>query len=361
MPRNRVRIGIEKTLISRAPSARAGRACRWRSSGIASSTHELPRRPGARVLVADPVARLVEVERRRRRTRPPGCPTPRRGRRAPRPPSTAGCSRSRAATAGAGTLTPPLTTTSSTRPSTCSRPSSSSRPASEVQEPAVDQHLGGQLRVAVVPVEERRPGDPDPAVGVDRDRHPVQRRSRRRRSRRRSRPSRTSPPPARPPPRPRARAAPGRSGRRRAAPCAKLRSASASAVVEQPVQLGRHQRDERRRRRARLARTTRGPRAAPARARRPATGRPPARPRRTTAAAPAASGRPAEPALGRRDRGQHRARGRAAPASARRSSPDVSTTSGSASRPSSQPRRSTTTSPYRPERRLLTVVTRPER
>ena len=34
---------------------------------------------------------------------------------------TAGCSRSRRATAGAGTLTPPLTTTSSSRPSTCRR------------------------------------------------------------------------------------------------------------------------------------------------------------------------------------------------------------------------------------------------
>ena len=96
---------------------------------------DLARRPRPRVRGGDPVAQpsCRRGRRARPRRRRAGCPTPRRARRSPPPSSTSGWARSRAATAGPGTLTPPLTTTSSTRPSTCSRPSSSIAPASEVR------------------------------------------------------------------------------------------------------------------------------------------------------------------------------------------------------------------------------------
>ena len=42
-------------------------------------------------------------------------------------------------------------------------------------EPPVHQRLRRQPGVAVVPVEEHRPGEPDPPVGAQRDRHPVER------------------------------------------------------------------------------------------------------------------------------------------------------------------------------------------
>ena len=84
-----------------------------------------------------PVARVVEGEGldrldQRTTTATTRLPHSGSGRPTTSAAATAGCSRSRAATAAAGTFTPPLTTMSSTRPSTLSRPSSSSRPASEV-------------------------------------------------------------------------------------------------------------------------------------------------------------------------------------------------------------------------------------
>ena len=249
MPRNRVRIGmrrhhhaeppqrdpVELAVGAAAGSRRAATSCRGaHERGCASPTQSRA---------------SSSVERRRRRTRPPACPTPRRVRRAPRPPSTAGCSRSRAATAGAGTLTPPLTTMSSTRPSTCSRPSSSSRPASEVRNQPSTSTSRGQLRVAVVPVEEhraRRSGSVRRRRWPDRD--PVQRdpvvdaaaRGLRRAVRRHH---------AHPGVGRARRGAPGRSGRRRAAPCGSVRSASTSASSSSRCSWVGHQGDERRPRR----------------------------------------------------------------------------------------------------------------
>ncbi len=43
------------------------------------------------------------------------------------------------------------------------------------QEPTVDEHLGGPLGLPVVPLEERRPADPDPTVAVERERDAVER------------------------------------------------------------------------------------------------------------------------------------------------------------------------------------------
>ena len=270
--------------------------------------------------LGDPVARLVE-----RRSAPTTNATTRLPHSSSGTPTTsassmAGCSRSRAATAGRGTFTPPLTTTSSIRPSTCSRPSSSSRPASEVRNQPSTSDLGRQRRVAVVPLEQGRPADPDPAAGADRERDAVQRvavvdaaaRGLGRAVRRDHVHARR--------PRP-ARAAPGRSGRRRAARCGRRAARRASRVVEQPVQLGRHQRHEPGVPRRPRPRPSRAPRAAAARGRRPASGRSPAPPRRTTPAAPAATARAAQPARRRRHRREHGAGARAPPASARRSSP----------------------------------------
>ena len=90
---------------------------------------------------------------------------------------------------------------------------------------------------------------------------------------------------------------------------------AAGAAGSAPARRTRARRDRRRP-------TSRAPRAAPARARRPASGRPPARPRRTTPAARAATG-PDPPS--RRsvacDRGEHRPPREHHPLRARRSSP----------------------------------------
>ena len=123
-----------------------------------------------------------------RRRRRPAAPTRRRaGRTRPRrrPP---GASRSAASTAGGATLTPPVMTTSSSRPVTVSRPSASDAGVAGA-EPAVDERLGGRLRVEPVAQRQHRAGQLHAAV-VDphAGRRPGARR--RTRSRRRSRSSR---------------------------------------------------------------------------------------------------------------------------------------------------------------------------
>ena len=135
MPRKRVRSGMAKTFMP-APAAGPGRACRWRAAGSASTTHQLARRPRPRVRLGDPAPRLVQVEpacRSTTRKATSRLPHSASGTPSTSAAATAGCSRSRRATAGAGTLTPPVTTMSSSRPSTWSRPSSSMRAASEVR------------------------------------------------------------------------------------------------------------------------------------------------------------------------------------------------------------------------------------
>ncbi len=219
MPRKRVRSGIDQTL------SLGDRACRDHASSRSASRSGLPlsssgiasrvttsRGAHDRGCAADTQSRAASSGPARRPSRPrprrrppPGGPTPRRGRRAPRPHARPGARAAARRPPGVGTLTPPLTTTSSSRPSTCSRPSSSSRPASEVRNHPSTSERGRQLGVAVVPLEEGRPADPDPAV---RRRSPARPRpgdARRRRSRRRSPRSRTSPRRARPAPAARAR------------------------------------------------------------------------------------------------------------------------------------------------------------
>ena len=238
-----MRIGIEKTCITRAPSARAGRGLPLASRGIASRTTTWRGAQARGCSSATQSRALVEIETRRPRTRPPGRPTPGRVRRPPRHRSTSGCSRSRAATAGAGTLTPPLITMSSIRPSTVSRPSSSRRPASEVRNqpstsaPAVSSGSPSYPSKSVGPPIRIRPSvpiatPPRPAA------------CRRRRSRRRSRAepyvaTTRSPSSVRP--------ARGARVDRTAAEQDGVRGAQRGdvrGVVEEPVQLGRHQRGE---------------------------------------------------------------------------------------------------------------------
>ena len=177
MPRNRVRIGIDQTLIAApplGPAAPPGRPCRWPASGGAR-----PRRPRAAPTSAGGPRPPSRARRRR------SSDADHEGHH-PVPPLVVGyaddggvgdvrvCSRSRAATAGVGTLTPPLTTTSSSRPSTCSRPSSSSRPASEVR---------NQPSTSASAVAAGSPSYPSNSVGppsrirpssADRDRDPVE-------------------------------------------------------------------------------------------------------------------------------------------------------------------------------------------
>ena len=291
MPRKRVRIGIDQTLIAPALSSRSpGRPCRWRA---AAARRRRP--PGAAPTSAGG-------------PRPPSR-APRRGRASP---TTNATTRFPHSSSGTPTTSAALDVRVLAQPRGDRRrrhvhpaadhdvvePAEHVQPAVLVepagvggQEPAVDQGLGGRVRVAVVPVEQRRArrsgsGRPPPIASADavervavvdaaagglgravrrHDAHPGRLRPR--------------------------RAAPGRSGRRRAARCAARRSAvGLGRVVEQPVQLGRHQRDEagagvdRRRDRAR-------PRAAPARGPRPATGTTTCTPRRTTPAARAATAR----------------------------------------------------------------------
>ena len=255
-PRKRVRIGIETTLIAvthaARPGAPAGRACRWAAAGSR-------RQPRARAAPSGrgwtsatqsrSASRRLGRGRRAASTAPGTNATTRLPHSSSGTPSTstaatAGCSRSRAATATAGTFTPPLTTTSSTRPSTDSRPSSSIRPASEVRYQPSTRVLRGELRVVDVLLEQGRTADPDPAAVADRDGHAVEGQAvvdaaarGLRGAVRRDDADRRPRPPARrragsigPPP--------------RSTVCARRRAAVASCVVEQPAELGRHQGDE---------------------------------------------------------------------------------------------------------------------
>ena len=160
-----------------------------------------------------------------------------------------GCSRSGRPPPG-GTLTPPLIPRRRRGRSTRSRPSSSRRPRSCGDEPAVAEHLARcSVGVAVVAVEEHRAAEEHLAVGVDVDRRPRRAAPRRTRSRRRSRSCRrsaTTRTPAASASRPQA---PGRSGPPPTSTASKPRAARSmsAAVVEQPDQLGRDQRDVARR------------------------------------------------------------------------------------------------------------------
>ena len=315
MPRKRVRSGIDQTrtsatlTIASPRAAGAGRPCRWRASAA---------RRGPRARAAPTSADVPQPPSRgpprapgaRRRRRPRAGPTPRPARRPPRPRVTAGCSRSRAATAAGGHV-------HAAADDDVVEPAEHVQPAVVVepprvggQEPAVDQHLGGQRRVAVVPVEQGRPGDPDPAVGADRHGHAVEREPvvdaaagglGRAVGRHHADAGRHAP----------AGAAPGRPGRRR--PARRRQAASAavsSGVVERrggagsrPGRCTAPRRLPRRRRPA-----TRGRRAAPAGAPPPATGRPPAARRRTTSGSASTHG-PAPPSRDSvaPDRREHRA------------------------------------------------------
>ena len=309
------------------------------SSGISSSTTSCRGAHERGCVSADPGPGLVE-----RRASPTTNATSRLPHSSSGTPSTsaaatAGCSRSRAATAGRGHVDA-AADHHVVDPAEHVQPAVLVEPAGVGgQEPAVDQHLGGQLGVAVVPVEERRPGDPDPAVGVERERDAVER---------------VAVVDA-------AAGGLGRAVRRDHAHAGVLGRArrSAGSIGPPPsstvwkraqrVGVGRRaagaagsapaRRTGPRRRRA-ASRTTRAPRAAPARGRRPASGRRPARPRRTTPAARAASGRtpPSRRALAC-DRGEHGVARQHAPASGAPVEPDVSTTHGSGSSAASQPQR----------------------
>ena len=136
MPRNRVRSGIEKTLMPslgrQALERHAGRPCRWRAAGA--------RRRGPPA--AAPSARGHSSDTQSRRSSSATAsddegddaltPLARRVRRAPRPRTPPGARGSAPTTAGAGTFTPPVMIMSSSRPVIRSRPSSSSRPRSWV-------------------------------------------------------------------------------------------------------------------------------------------------------------------------------------------------------------------------------------
>ena len=159
------------------------------------------------------------------------------------------------------------------------------------QEPPVDQRLRRERRVAVVPVEQHGTRDPQPSLPVDGQAHPVQpdavvdaptgrlRRAVRRHDRH---PGRG---------RPLAQSGVDRSATDQDR-AERPQGRGLGGVVEHPVQLGRHQRDEvevagRRGRRDRAVLVEQGRRVS----RRRATGRRPAARRRTTPAGRAASAR----------------------------------------------------------------------
>ena len=182
------------------------------SSGISSTRTSWLRRPRPRA---------TRRSRSSRSASSPSSPTTKATTRSPHSssgtPSTStrarpGCSRIRAATAGAGTFTPPLMITSSARPVTRSRPSSSIWPRSSVPSQPSLQRRRGPLGVALVAVEQHRPAQQHLAR---RRCGPRRRRAagRRTRSRRRSRSSRRSARPGSRVPRPRPRT----SGSRRPA------------------------------------------------------------------------------------------------------------------------------------------------
>ena len=136
MPRKRVRIGIEKTrtsVIALTPAARRRSTLPLASSGSASSDDQLARRPRPRVHAPPPSRGPRRARGRRPPRRPRAGPTRRRARRPPRRRSPPGARAAGRRRRRCGTLTPPLITMSSSRPSTWSRPSSSNRPASAVR------------------------------------------------------------------------------------------------------------------------------------------------------------------------------------------------------------------------------------
>ncbi len=243
MPRNRVRIGIEKTCIRRAPVSASAVGLAVGEPRDRVEEHELARCPRARVLRGDPAPAPRRGRDRRPRTPPPGFPTRGRVRRAPPASATAGCRRSRRRDGRCGHVDA-AADHHVVDPAEHGQPAVLVEPAGVGgQEPAVHQRLGGQLRVTVVPVEQRRPGDPDPALGADRDRHPVQRHpvvdaaaGGLRRAVRRHHPQ---PLVGRPGPEPGVdRAAAEQDGVRGA------QRGEVRLAVEQPEQLGRHQRGE---------------------------------------------------------------------------------------------------------------------
>ena len=232
MPRNRVRSGIDQASGSRTRPASATRSgLPLASSGIGVERDDLARRPGPRVHRGHPVARVG---------RGPRSPDD-EGDQAVAPllvghADHLGVAHRRVLAqprgdGGPGTLTPPVTTTSSTRPSTCEAAVVVDAADVGGEEPAVDQHLGGQRRVAVVAARTasaRRSGS-GRRCRAPRPRRPAARR--RRRSRRRSRGA-VGRDDLTPLPR-RARAAPGRSAaaeQHGVGPASAARSAGSSSI-----------------------------------------------------------------------------------------------------------------------------------
>ena len=248
----------------------------------------------------------------------------------------AGCARRRAATAGVGHVDPSADhhVVEATRaPAGVRR-----RRGDRRRRSGTSRRPGprGLLGVAVVAVEEGGPAD---RGSGRRCRSPAATPSsggRRRRSPPRSRPSRRSPRPGSPGPGP-ARAAPGRWGRRRAARC-EGRAARPGRLGSSSIRCSWVGTSETKRTwrpwtssasPARRPRRRRGPRGAPARAPRPASGTPPGRPRRTTAGSASSHGPARRGAAPRRHRGQQ-GRARRSTRLGRPVEPEVSTTRGPA-------------------------------
>ena len=366
MPRNRVRSGIAKTLIRRPPPPASRTASRstlpLASIGSASSTTSCARRPGPRVRLARPSRGPRSSVERRPTTKATsrGCPTPRPARRAPRPRGPPGARAAGAATAGAGHVDP-AADDHVVEPAEHLQPAVLVDPAGvRGAEPAVDQHLARSApgrrrtrRTASAREIRSRPSR------VERERDAVERDAvvdaaagGLRRAVRRDHASRRRPR--------RGRAAAGSIGPPPSSTVRSVRSAAtSSACVEQPVQLGRHQGDVGRRGPPRpRPRTPRAPRAAPAAARRPPSGRRPARPRRTTPEARAATGprRRAGCAVAATDAST--ARRESTTRLGRPVEPEVSTTSGSSSAAATQPVSAATTSAVDPRSSRRRMATR---
>ena len=266
-------------------AAPAGRACRWGAAGSRRATTRCgaPRRGGALAPTQSRASSRARVPTTNATTRLPHSSS---GTPSTSAAATAGCSPQPRGDRGAGTFTPPVTTTSSTRPSTDSRPSSSIRPASDVRYQPSTRVCAGQHRVVDVPLNRVGPPirirPPSPIATADAvERQAVvdaAARGLRGAVRRhhvdagRGRPARGAAGSIGPPP--------------RSTVCARRSAATAvSSSSSRPSWVGTRETNQPSPVGPAVAR-----RAAPARGRRPATGRSPGRPRRTSAAAPAPTG-----------------------------------------------------------------------
>ena len=129
---------------------------------------QLARRGGRPEALGDPGPQARQVRARPRRAATTAATTRWPHSSSGRPNTTAsatsGCSRSTASTACGATFTPPVMTTSSSRPVTVSRPSSR-RPASRVRNQPSANAAGGRRRIEPVAQRQHRAGELHAAVG----------------------------------------------------------------------------------------------------------------------------------------------------------------------------------------------------